>query len=71
MPLTLSDFEIEVGKHSYNERHRLVLKLGPHEYTRFVMLMLELHGTKTVTHCLGVPVVEDPKLDGIKVERVK
>lgn len=66
--MTLTDYEIEVGKHAPSERHRLVMRLGPAHYEDFVLLMLERDPGRTVTHCLGVPVVEDPQCRGIRID---
>jgi hypothetical protein len=65
---SLSDYEIEVAKHAPSERYRLIMRLGPAHYEEFVILMLERDPSRTVTHCLGVPVVEDPQCRGIRID---
>lgn len=73
--MTLTDYEIEVGKHVPTDRQHLVMKLSPAHYEEFVILMLEKYGPAdrrglmTVTHCMDVPVIEDAGVKGIAIVR--
>lgn len=68
---SLSDYEIEVARHPPSERYRLIMRMSPTHYQEFVILMLERDPSRTVTHCLGVPVVEDAQCRGVRVEYKK